>query len=472
MFNKQTLGSVLVMNYQKKGPARKQVEFRTLLYFFIPLGFSASLVTISHVIINSTLARAPDPAVVIASYSIAMSLFALLERCAVILRQTCSTLVRDKVSYKLMSNVTLYVLSAIFLLSLIVAYSPLGNWIFSVLLGVSDRMLEPTLDAYRVLMFVTIFSGIRCLYHGVIISNLRTKWMTIGMVIRLIFMALLSWLVLKNGWVNHGYVGAYIFLAGMAIEALVSVFEGRLLVKKLPKKKPNHQVVHQSQILSFYRPLMFASLIAVSVIPTINAVLGWSVKAEIAIASYAVALSVVHLLNSITSYVHQIVINFYNQDRSAVIRFTVLVSLIPSLLLMGIAYSPVGVWGFQNIIGVSGELLEQSILALRFFVLFTLCFPWIDFANGVLMLRGQTKVMSFSQMGNVVAAVAALLTLIFVFPSGGGSIGALAQSIGFLIELVILLLFLNSTSDKPKQLRFVRMLPGGRRKKLLQTGYN
>ncbi len=92
------------MNKAKADSLEQNVSFRTLLYFFIPLGLSASLVTISHVIINSTLARAPEPAIVIASYSVAMSLFALLERCAVILRQTCSTLVRDRISYKLMRN--------------------------------------------------------------------------------------------------------------------------------------------------------------------------------------------------------------------------------------------------------------------------------------------------------------------------------------------------------------------------------
>lgn len=155
---------------------KQSVNFKTLLFFFIPLGFSASLVTISHVIINSTLARAPNPAVVIASYSIAMSLFGIMERCAVILRQTCSTLVRDQISYRLMRNVTVYVLTAILFLSLVIAYSPIGRSFFSILLGVSDEMLQPTIEAYRVLMFVTIFSGIRCLYQGVIISNLKTKW--------------------------------------------------------------------------------------------------------------------------------------------------------------------------------------------------------------------------------------------------------------------------------------------------------
>ncbi|MFC4401572.1 multi antimicrobial extrusion protein MatE [Gracilibacillus xinjiangensis] len=451
ILGKQTRGSEQRMD-DDSIQATNKVSFRTLLFFFIPLGLSASLVTISHVIINSTLARASDPAIVIASYSIAMSVFALLERCAVILRQTCSTLVRDRVSYKLMRNATIYVLSAIFLLSLLIAYSPLGVLFFSYLLGVSDQTLQQTINAYRVLMFVTIFSGIRCLYQGIIISNMKTKWLTIGMIIRLAVMALIAWIVLAKNWVTHGYVGAIIFLSGMAVEALVSSLEGRITAKKLPDKLDSHPVSRQSQIFRFYNPLMVASLIAVSITPTINAVLGWSTKAEVAIASYALAISVVHLLNSITSYIHQIIINFYREDKHTVLKFTVMVSAFPSILLFILGYTPVGTWGLENIMGVSGDLLNQSILALRFFILFTLCFPWIDFSNGILMIRGQTKVMSFSQIGNVMATVVALLILIVTFPNGGGAVGAFAQSIGFLIELIILVYFLKwKTKKQTKQ---------------------
>ncbi|MFK4997298.1 hypothetical protein ACI2OX_05980 [Bacillus sp. N9] len=218
-------------------------------------------------------------------------------------------------------------------------------------------MLGPTLAAYRVLMFVTIFSGIRCLFHGVIISNLRTKWLTIGMVFRLVFMGILSVILLKYDLVNHGYVGAYIFLVGMVIEALVSVIEGRHLVKRLPAKIEGHPIVHRSQVTKFYMPLLFASLIAVSISPATNAVLGSSGKAEIAIASYAIAFSVLTLLVSISSYTHQVVINFYEKDAKTVTKFTFIFSLIPALLLTFIAYSQIGIWAFQYVMGVSGNYL-------------------------------------------------------------------------------------------------------------------
>ena len=42
------------------------------------------------------------------------------------------------------------------------------------------EMLTSTMTAYRVMLFATFFSGVRCLYQGIIIANHRTKWLTIG----------------------------------------------------------------------------------------------------------------------------------------------------------------------------------------------------------------------------------------------------------------------------------------------------
>lgn len=423
-----------------------KVSYQRLLSFFIPLCISASLVTISHVIINSTLARSTDPVVVIASYSVAMSLFGIFERCAVILRQTCATLVRDKVSYRLVSNLAIILLSAIFVISLILSYSPLGALFFEKILGVKDEMLKPTLAAYRVLMFVTIFSGLRCLYHGVIITNLRTKWLTIGMVIRLGVMALLSYILLLNGFVTAGYIGAVIFLVGMVVEALVSMVEGRQLIKKLPEKLEDHPIVEKSQVAKFYLPLLAASLIAVSISPGTNAVLGSSGKAQIAIASYAIALSILQLLVSTTSYTHQVVINFFEKDSKRVTKFTTAISLLPTVLLLIIVFTPFGNQLFATVMGVSGELFEQSILALKFFIVYTLCFPWLDFFNGILMIRRQTKVLSFSQAGNVTVTFISLFTLLHLMPNGGGMIGSLSQSLGLFVEAIIALFFVKAPS--------------------------
>ncbi|EGL81481.1 multi antimicrobial extrusion protein MatE [Caldalkalibacillus thermarum TA2.A1] len=423
--------------------SEQSLDYRTLVWFFLPLGFSASLVTVSHVIINSTLARAVNPALAIASYSIAMSLFTIFEKSAFILRPTSARLIRDKVSFKAVSKVTIYVLLTVLGLSLLVAYSFVGKWVFTFIFGVKDELLQPTLDAYRILLFVTIFSGIRCLFQGIIISNFRTKWMTISMVVRLLIMAGLAWCLVKQGWVTHSYIGAIIFLTGMFIEALVSTIEGIHLIKQLPERKSGHDIENGSQVLSFYRPLLLASLIAVLVQPATNATLGWSEKGEIAVASYAVAWSMVQLLVSFTSYMHQIVINFICRDAQRVIRFSLMVSHIPLMMFLILAYTPLGIAMLQHVMGLTDDLLQESLMALKLFIVYVIVFPWVDFLHGMAMHRGNTKMIAFSQTGNVIVTGLILFILVQMFASLGGAIGTFSIGTGFLAELLLLICLLR-----------------------------
>ncbi|UVI31932.1 multi antimicrobial extrusion protein MatE [Paenibacillus spongiae] len=409
------------------------VTMGRLWSFFLPLGISATLVTISHVIINSTLTRGDDPERIIASYAIAMSLLVITEKPAVLLRQTCSALVRDKRSFRAMLRVGQLVFTAIMALGLLICYTPLGEWIFAGPFGVSSQLVPDVIDVYQVLMFVSLFSGIRCLYQGVIIYNLRTKWLTIGMAVRLVGMYLLSRYFIHTG-VESGTVGAIIFLLGMIIEAAISYTEGRLLVKRMPEKEPAHTIDSGRQVFSFYRPMLLSTLIAVWIGPSINALLGKTTDAYLSVASYALAASLVGLVVSFFSYFHQIVLNFYKIDRNAVKRFTLAFGFIPALLIALLAFTPIGDLILEHIMGVQGRLKAESLNALRAFFLFALAAPWLDAFNGIIMVRGHTRVMLGSQSANLIFTVATMLLLVFLSPGWNGAIGAWAQSIGVAAE--------------------------------------
>jgi len=424
----------------------RRLTMRQLFAFFIPLGLSASLVTISHVIINSTLARSASPETIIASYAIGLSMLGIIERPAILLRQTCSALVRDRTSFKAMTNVAVCLLIGMFAAGLMISYSPAGELLFLRLFGVDDSMLQSIIDVYRVLMFVSIFSGIRCLYHGIIISNMRTKWLTIGMIVRLAAMYVVSLYYIHTGNVTSGQVGAVIFLVGMAIEAAVSYIEGSRLARSLPLKKEGHEIEKTGQIFQFYRPLLLSSLIAVIVGPAINAMLGKTSDIELAIASFAIAASLTQLVTSFFSYMHQIVLNFYRKDSALAVRFVLLCGFIPTLLIGILAYTGVGPWFMEHVMGVNERLMEASLHTLRVFMFLALIFPWLDFCNGIVMLRGQTKIMLFSQSANVALTLTALILCVLNAPGWNGMIGALAQSLGLAAELAVVAFAIRAQS--------------------------
>lgn len=424
--------------------------------FFIPLGISQSLVTLSHVIINGTLARSANPELVISSYAIGLSLIGITEKPAVLLRQTCSALVRDRVSFRALTGVAIYLFISIFLFGLLVSYSPFGHWVFGALFGTKPEQVGAVVHVYRVLMFVSIFSGIRCLFHGVIIFNKRTAWLTLGMVIRLVGMYALSQYFILSDRVNSGRVGAVIFLGGMVIECLVAAWEGSSLVRtKLPDKLADHPVETKSHVFRFYRPLLYSSFLAVVIVPSINAALGQTPDAERSIAAFAVAGSVANLMLSFFSYIHQIVLNFYRTDASQVRRFLLMLVLLPALFLGVLGYSPLGPWFLTHVMGVREQLLTASLAALRMFMLMTLVFPWLDFCNGMIMLKGQTKIMVWSQAANVAVTLLTLVVCLVWTPGLNGMIGSLAQSLGMGAELAFVAWALRQLAKHPDR------LPGG-----------
>ncbi|MEW9698498.1 multi antimicrobial extrusion protein MatE [Paenibacillus sp. SI8] len=422
------------------------VTWKQLISFFLPLGLSATLVTLSHVIINSTLARAESPEVVIATYALPLSLLGLTEKPVVLLRQTCSALVRDRISFRAMGVISSYVFACIILIGLILCYTPVGEWVFLYFFGVEPELLDPTISVYRILMYVSIFSGLRCLFHGIIIFNMRTKWLTIGMCIRLLAMYLLSLYFITTNNVSSGRIGAIIFLVGMIIEAAVAIWEGTSLLRKvIPEKAPNHPIETKSQIFSFYRPLLYSSVIAVIIGPAINAMLGKTTHIHLAIASFAIAGSLTQLVMSFFSYIHQIVLNFYRKNPGTVFKFSLLLSFIPGSLIAILGYTPLGPLFMTHVMGVNSELMQASLSTLRIFMIMTIVFPWLDYMNGIIMLRGQTKVMVASQSANAIITILTLVTAIFFTPGWNGIIGALAQSTGMLAELLVVTYVLKRT---------------------------
>lgn len=433
-------------------PEKSGVRLSHMFAFFIPLSLSASLVTISHVIINGTLTRAPNPEEIIASYAVAMSLLGITEKPAILLRQTCSALVRDRISFRAVARVAFYLLAAIFTFGVLVSYTALGELIFGTLFGAKGEEVEPIMHVYRVVMFVSIFSGIRCLFHGIIIFNKRTFWLTIGMVIRLLGMYALSQYYIARG-VDSSQVGAVIFLTGMIIEAAVAFWEGsRLYRRTLPEKVENHPYERPSQIFSFYRPLLYSSLIAVIISPAINIALGKTPDAARSIAAFALAGSVCQLVLSMFSYLHQIVLNFYRTDPRQVKRFTLLLAFMPGLLLALLSFTPAGAWVMTHPLGAKELLLEESLRALRIFVVMTVAFTWLDVANGLLMLKGQTKIMVWSQAANVSVVLLTLVICLTAAPGLNSRVGALAQSLGVTAELAFVLWALRSAlrGEKPE----------------------
>ncbi|WP_239615250.1 multi antimicrobial extrusion protein MatE [Cohnella mopanensis] len=413
------------------------VSLRRLFLFFIPMGISVLLINLSHVIINGTLARSSNPEIILAGYALAMSLLVVTEKPAVLFRQTCSALVRDRISFRAVRSVSFYVFGAALAFGALVAYTPIGHWIFGLAYGADPIVEKQAIHAYQALMFLSVFSGIRCLYQGVIIYKMRTRWLTIAMIFRLLGMFLLSQYFLHIG-VNSALQGTTIFVFGMVIEAAISWWESSALLKKMPEREEECTITKPKQVTAFYNPLLYSSLIVVWLMPILNVLLGTTERGTLAVASFAVAGSLMNLVLGFFTYFHQIALLFVKTNPAIVRKFTLMLGFIPPLLMLLMAFTPIGSWMFSHILGVKDELLTACIHALRGFFPFVLVFPWLDTLNGIVMANGETKLMFGSQLANATLSAISIVVLVLLLPEWSGVLGSLAQSAGILAELLFL----------------------------------
>lgn len=417
---------------------QEQITYKLLSTFYIPLGISASLTSVSHVVINGTLSRGDQAAFFIASYAVAMSVFGIMERPMLVLRQTSSVLGKDQDSFKQLSIFSSYVLTVVLAMSGLIIFTPFGEWLYITFFRATEQMVGAISTAFLVLTVVTILSGFRSLYQGVVINQLETNWVTIGVVARLIVMLSASVLFVKLGFMTSTS-GAIIFVIGMFIEAAVTVFKGHQLLRKKMKRSVGDIIRHR-EIARFYFPLTFYYIFETLLIPIIYILLARTNDIEMSIASFALAFSITNMILGFFMYTHQIVIQFYGKNKQKVMRFVIIMSLVPSLLLALLVYTPIGTLFMQGVMGADESLAVATLAVLKFFIVKTFVFPIVDFFNGFLMLKRQTNKMLFAQIGNILFVVISLVYLVRVQPDLNGVNGSIAASIGQVVSLIIILL--------------------------------
>lgn len=405
-----------------------------ILIFFIPLAVSASLTSISHVIINGTLSRTNHAEVIIANYAIAFSLFGILERPVLVFRQTISALAIGKASFNKIASFFIKVSLVITALCSIIGLTRVGDLVFKYGFNAEADSMAPLKFTFLVLSGVILFSGLRCLYQGMIINKLETKWLTIGVIIRLVGMFAVALYMNLTNHANSSIAGAIIFLTGMCIECLISVWRGNLIVKE--NKKETETNLIQKEISAFYFPLVFYLSFQTIIIPIIYAFLGKIQDVHMGIASFALAFSITNLILSFFMYTHQIVLQFYEKNKRTVMKCVMIFSIVPSVFLAILCFTSVGPWFMRSVLGADLELAAESLNVLKFFIIKTLVFPWVDYFGGILMFQKSTKSLLKPQIFNMIAVILVIIPLVYLKPALNGKSGAIAASTGELIGLL------------------------------------
>jgi Na+-driven multidrug efflux pump len=422
------------LDIEKKG------FYTQLLFFFAPLAATSMLMMGSHSIISSTLARTEDAAAALAAYSVAMSIIFIFESPIFAIRRIYIALLDDVDSFKTLTVVAVTTVLGVLAVILTVAYTPIGEYIFINIVGISDSLYPEAIKSFKIFMILPIASALRSVYQSLLVINKQTHFVTMNMIIRLASMLVISYVLLNTDWVSGASIGAFVLGGGMTAEALMSYITGRKLRFNLPEKPENGEKLTYKDTWIFYLPLIGALFVQSFVRPFINAGLARTIDAETALASYQVAYSLSWILVGVSFSIHQLVMVFVEDKETfrKVKRFVYAIGISATAILLVMSLTPIGEWVLVNIIGTTPDITEPAKLTMLPLALIPLLITVTEMYVGLLMLEKKTPVVTISKVANLAMVAIVSIGVASVYPELGGLLAGISMLLGFLGEFLVI----------------------------------
>ena len=249
------------MNNAEKYTTRpEKLSIKKVLVTWLPLVASWTLMSLEIPVVNAIIARLSNPEINLAAYGGFVYPIALTIEAPVIMLLAGSTaLSRDWQSYRRLRKITIWMGAGLSLLHLVIALTPLFDFIANVLLRLPPALVEPGRSAFLMLTPWTFSIAYRRFQQGAMIRFGHSRAVGETTFIRLITVSI----VLAVGITTKALPGAV--LAGLAqglgvtIEAIYAGFRIRKIIPEMKTAPKPEKPLTIRRFLTFYTPLALTS---------------------------------------------------------------------------------------------------------------------------------------------------------------------------------------------------------------------
>ena len=438
------------MNKPKDQLSRYSITTRQLLAFFVPLAVSTALITASHSLYNAGIARLSKPELYLAAFAVAKSLYQMVQFPTATSRQCIAGLSTDSQSFLAARKFYTIILGLVVLILAVIAFTPISNYIFTVIMGNTQQVARQATISLRCFFILPIIFVVRDSYGAVTIRLRQTYILSIGTIARVV-LAIIIVLIIPRIHVTWDYLvpGFFFLLTGITEAATVFIGtkvrlkEYHIRLDQLPTPGKSTAQLGYREVMAYALPVFVMAFIQSLSGSFINSGLARTVSPEIAIATFAVAWTVVLSINTASRMFHQIILNFMEDDysnRAKIRNFGIYVSLILAGLITVLGFTPVGFWLMNTAIGTSAQLSYMGVSVIRICVVLPFMSVLRQYYWGIAMKEHKTFWLTIGSAVQVITMVLMIivLTMLRTFPENPAIVGAVAVIGGTGFECVYL----------------------------------
>ncbi|MFW5982062.1 MAG: hypothetical protein ACOCQO_02520 [Halanaerobiaceae bacterium] len=435
---------------------KKQLTYKQLFLFFLPLAITPTIIGTSHSIADAGLARLPSPELSIAIFSIVKGLTNVIKGPIYMSRHLVASMVDDRESYYLSMKFLTFFCAILLFILMILAYTPLGEWVFRNIIGLTEaEQINFAYLSLRITCFLPLVELLRNSNQGLVISLKKTNLILPGIILRVIFVSgLLFWTVQTQSILGIT-AGSIAWLVGIGIEGLF-VLGSIFYLYKSPAKaaelipQQNSSKLTYKSIIKFSIPLGIMMSLASFIQPVIQSSLARSVSPTQALAAFGVAMGLLVILTGGIGMLHNVSLVYAgshgDKNWAYIFRFSLFIGVFFSLVIFIISVTPIGFWVFNNVIGVSVEITAIARGTMLVFSLIPLFRAIREAYWGLLMTERNTGIIGIAKLANIVAVTITLIPTLFILDIHPAIIAAIAYTMGEGVETLVI--WYQAVADK------------------------
>jgi progressive ankylosis protein len=411
------------------------LTIRVAVLFFLPLIISTELHQLSHSLVHAFLARLGDATITLAAFSIAFAFNTTLSGVISVQVQAGLSYITDKRSFWRIARFYFLFSLLPFLAIEAFALTPLGDWLFGVVIGASPEATRLAKHASAVMGLWIFPNQVRNMATALCMMHRRTLPISYATVIRIVSQAFM--LMVLPFWMEGAVAGAASLVGCMTVEAIYMYWVSRAYYDELPEEGEQASYRHMWR---FSWPLMVTQVTENGVPLVINFFLGRLAHPDLALAAFGVVNALKSLVASPLRNMAQTAqaLVHSREDMDTILRFANRVTLVYVLLVGVLFYTPMRDVILSGVMGLPATLSAYATPGVQMVLLVVIAWGYASLFRGMLAAMRRTGAIAASAvMRLLVVTMVGSVTLIAP-DLNGAAVGVTAVGAAFLTESLIL----------------------------------
>lgn len=332
-----------------------------------PLAGSWLLMTTELPLISAVIARLVEPEINLAAWGIIFAVSTIVQSPSTMLLAASTALSTDWESYRRLRRYMLITVTILTGLHILIAFSPLYFVVMERVLGVPPEIVTPARLGLMIMTPWTAGTAFRRFQQGVLIRFDHSRTVIWGSLIRVAADGALLLLGYLWGGLSGVVVGAAAIITGVISEAVYAGWRVRPVLRdQLKPAVPTGSILTFGAFLNFYLPLAVMVLLLMAVQPMVSAGLSRMPRPLDSLAVWPVVFGLLLMWQSAGISYNEAVIALLDQPHAVpgLRRFTTLLVIITTALLLVMTITPLAALWFKYVAGLSPALVELAQKAL------------------------------------------------------------------------------------------------------------